>query len=172
MQKGVLRNFTKFTGKHLPQSLFFNKVAGLAFNFIKKEALAQVFSCEFCRVSKNTLFIEHLRTTASLAWNALKIKHIFTENGSVYVVCVVEIASSDPPKKANSVTFSGTQENSLSLTYQVSWRKHFQVKPSSTNSLIPLEHFLLWWASISYKNLKRNQFLTITSSNFTNIKAR
>ena len=29
MEKGVLRNFTKFTGKHLCQSLFFNKVAGL-----------------------------------------------------------------------------------------------------------------------------------------------
>ena len=29
MKKGVLRNSTKFTGKHLRQSLFFNKVAGL-----------------------------------------------------------------------------------------------------------------------------------------------
>ena len=29
IKKGVLRNFTKFTGKHLYQSLFFNKVAGL-----------------------------------------------------------------------------------------------------------------------------------------------
>ena len=28
-QKGVLRNFAKFTGKHLCQSLFFDKVAGL-----------------------------------------------------------------------------------------------------------------------------------------------
>ena len=27
-QKGVLRSFTKFTGKHLHQCLFFNKVAG------------------------------------------------------------------------------------------------------------------------------------------------
>ena len=27
--KGLLRNFTEFTGKHLCQSLFFNKVAGL-----------------------------------------------------------------------------------------------------------------------------------------------
>ena len=27
-EKGVLRNFSKFTGKHLCQSLFFNKVAG------------------------------------------------------------------------------------------------------------------------------------------------
>ena len=28
-KKGVFRNFAKFTGKHLRQSLFFNKVAGL-----------------------------------------------------------------------------------------------------------------------------------------------
>ena len=28
-RKSVLRNFAKFTGKHLPQSLFINKVAGL-----------------------------------------------------------------------------------------------------------------------------------------------
>ena len=48
MKKGVLKNLAKFTGKHLCQSLFFNKVAGQACNFIKKETLAQVFSCEFC----------------------------------------------------------------------------------------------------------------------------
>ena len=30
MKKGVLRNFTKFAGKHLCQSLFFNKVTGPA----------------------------------------------------------------------------------------------------------------------------------------------
>ena len=29
-KKGVLRNFAKFTGKHLCQCLFFNKVAGLS----------------------------------------------------------------------------------------------------------------------------------------------
>ena len=48
--KGVLRNFSKFTGKHLYQNLFFNKVANQACNFIKKETLAQVFSCEFCEI--------------------------------------------------------------------------------------------------------------------------
>ena len=37
-KKAVLRNFAKFTGKH---------------NFIKLETLAQVFSCEFCEISKN-----------------------------------------------------------------------------------------------------------------------
>ena len=37
------------------QSLLLNKIAGLeAWTFIKKEALAQVFSCEFCEISKNT----------------------------------------------------------------------------------------------------------------------
>ena len=34
-------------------------------NFIKKETLAQVFACEFCEISKNTFFAEHLWTTAS-----------------------------------------------------------------------------------------------------------
>ena len=34
------------------QSLFFNKVAGVS-NFIKKEPLVQVFSCEFCEISKD-----------------------------------------------------------------------------------------------------------------------
>ena len=29
VKKGVFRNFAKFTGKHLCQRLFFNKVAGL-----------------------------------------------------------------------------------------------------------------------------------------------
>ena len=29
MKKGVLKNFAKFTGKHLCQSLFVNKIAGL-----------------------------------------------------------------------------------------------------------------------------------------------
>ena len=67
MQKGVLRNFTKLTGKHLYQSLFFNKVAGLrSTTFIKKETTAQVFSCEFCEISKNTFFTEHLCTTGSI----------------------------------------------------------------------------------------------------------
>ena len=32
-KKGALRNFAKFTGKHLCQSLFFNKFAGLGLQF-------------------------------------------------------------------------------------------------------------------------------------------
>ena len=54
--QGVLRNFAKFTGKRLRQSLIFNKVAGWCLELIKEETLAQVFSCEFCKISKNTLY--------------------------------------------------------------------------------------------------------------------
>ena len=37
----------------------------MACNFIKKEALAQVFSCEFCEIFKNTFFTEDVWTIAS-----------------------------------------------------------------------------------------------------------
>ena len=70
IKKGVLRNFTKCTGKHLCQSFFFNKVTGLSpesCSFIKKETLTKVFSCEFCETSQNTFFTEPLWTTASAA---------------------------------------------------------------------------------------------------------
>ena len=50
----VLRNFTKFTGKHLCHSLFLISCWPQACNFIKKENLAWVCSCEFCEMSRNT----------------------------------------------------------------------------------------------------------------------
>ena len=70
MKKGVLTNFTKFTGKHLRQSLFFN------YNFIKKETLAKVFSCEFCETSKNTFFTEYLWVT-SFFFRKLVVSDLF-----------------------------------------------------------------------------------------------
>ena len=33
-----------------------NPTSASACNFIKKESLAQAFSCEFCEISKNTFF--------------------------------------------------------------------------------------------------------------------
>ena len=65
MKKGVFRNFAKFTGKHLYQSLFFNKVAGLSpATLFKKRLWHRCFSMNF-EISKNIFFIEHLCTTAS-----------------------------------------------------------------------------------------------------------
>ena len=66
-ENGALRNYVKFTGKHQCESLFLNKVTGLwPATLLKKETLAQVFSCEFYEISKNTFFTEHLWTTASV----------------------------------------------------------------------------------------------------------
>ena len=43
-----------------------------ACNFVKKETLAQVFSCEFCEISKNTFF--H-RTPLAAASDRLSKSH-------------------------------------------------------------------------------------------------
>ena len=40
----------------------------------KKETLAQVFFYEFCEISKNTFFTEHLWTTASVWRISMEIK--------------------------------------------------------------------------------------------------
>ena len=53
-KKGVLKNFAKFTGKDLCQSLFLNKEAGLRQTLLTKETQTQVFSCEFCEISQYT----------------------------------------------------------------------------------------------------------------------
>ena len=75
VMKGVLRNFAKLTGKHLCQSLF------RACNFIKKETLAQAFSCEFREISKNTHFKENVWVTASVP--------LSNSNNRLDVVCAV-----------------------------------------------------------------------------------
>ena len=64
MKNDFLRNFAKFTGKHLCQSLFFNNGLRPA-TLLKKETLAQVFSCEFCEISKNTFLQNTPGETAS-----------------------------------------------------------------------------------------------------------
>ena len=45
-KKGLLRNFAKFTGKHLRQSIFLNKVLGLATLFKSR----QVFPVKFPKI--------------------------------------------------------------------------------------------------------------------------
>ena len=64
IRKDILKNFAKFTGKHLCQSLFCNKVAGLRSATLLKKDLDRGVFCVFCRIFKNTYFEEHLWTTA------------------------------------------------------------------------------------------------------------
>ena len=57
----ALKNFAKFTAKHLHQILFFKKLQADGCNFIKKETLAQVFPREYSEMFKNIFFTYHLQ---------------------------------------------------------------------------------------------------------------
>ena len=79
LKKGAYRNLTKVTGKHLYQSLFQPQ----AWNFIKKETLAQVFSCEFCEISKNTF----LNRTPLVAASEVLIQLFYDVEHTVKTIC-------------------------------------------------------------------------------------
>ena len=60
-KEGVLRNFAKFTGKYLCQSLFFNIVVGLRpATFLKKRQWHSCFPINFVKFLR-TFLTEHLR---------------------------------------------------------------------------------------------------------------
>ena len=90
----VLRNFSTFTRKYLSQSLsFLMKLQASAFNFIKKKTLAQLFSCEHCKISKNTFTY---RTTPGAAfWCCISKcsflqKFISTIVWIVFLICTLK----------------------------------------------------------------------------------
>ena len=61
-KKGALRNFAKFTGKHLHQSLIYNKVAGLMPATLSKMGLWNSYFPVNCTKFLRTPFLtEHLR---------------------------------------------------------------------------------------------------------------
>ena len=75
---------------------FWIKLLNSACNFIKKETLSQVFSCEFCKIFKNTLFTEHLRTTASewkrSNWFVIEMRRLKYKQNLVFSsVCQIKI---------------------------------------------------------------------------------
>ena len=58
VRKGILRNFTKFTGKHLCQSIFLNKVAGVRpATLLKKRLWHRCFPVSFAKFVR-TLFLQ------------------------------------------------------------------------------------------------------------------
>ena len=62
-----------------------------ACNFIKKETLAQVFSCEFCKISKNTFFIDYLRVTAFVTTQLQLVKVSWISSTSIMqiLLCLI-----------------------------------------------------------------------------------
>ena len=61
-RKGVLRNFEKFTGKHLCQCLLFNKVAGLrTVTLLKQRFWCRCFPANFSKFLKTPSITEQLQ---------------------------------------------------------------------------------------------------------------
>ena len=60
---------------------FLIKLQAEVFNFIKKETLAQVFSCEFCEISKNTFFHRTPLAAASgnVKYKCLKLSSLLND---------------------------------------------------------------------------------------------
>ena len=58
----------------MPEPIFLIKLR--ACNFIKKETLAQVFSCEFCEIYKNTFFHRTPLVAASVPYLCEDKKHM------------------------------------------------------------------------------------------------
>ena len=71
-EKGVLRNFTKCTGKHPYQSLFFNKFAGLGpATILNRRLWHRCFPVNFAKLLWTPLVTEHLwwLLLSSTTWN-------------------------------------------------------------------------------------------------------
>ena len=94
-KKDALENFTKFTGKHLCQSLFFNKVPGITPATLLKKRLAQVFSCEFCEIFKNTFFYRTSPVAAS--------ERVFFSGKSI-LTHFISLISFYPPRKCEKTS--------------------------------------------------------------------
>ena len=76
IKKDVFRNLTKFTGKHLCQSLFFNKVAGLSCASSLKNRLSH----RFCPVN----FAKFLRIPFSKNTSGRRLLRLFQISKRVY----------------------------------------------------------------------------------------
>ena len=100
-KKGVLTNFTKLTGKHLCQSLLFNKVAGLRpATLLKKRLWHRCFPVNFVKFLRTPFFIERLWWLllifhVSTAYNIIVtfkgnfFRIIFPRSSQVFVSCVL-----------------------------------------------------------------------------------
>ena len=67
MRNHEIENFQrwprKYPAKKLPLKI--SKNLQVSCNFLRKETLAQVFPCEFCKIFKSNFFIDYLGATAS-----------------------------------------------------------------------------------------------------------
>ena len=117
--KGVLRSFTKFTGKNLCQNLLFNKVAGLSIQLLLKNRLwHRCFLVNFTKFLK-TCFDRTPPDDCFLFWFIYEFWVVFQNtsyraamgNCSLYV----QVAEFQPP---------GTAKNYFTSAFQAFYEKY------------------------------------------------
>ena len=91
LKNGFLGKSAKFTGKHLCQSLFFNEVTDLRPATLLKETLAQLLSCEFCEISRNT-FLYRTPPVAASAMLTLDETPDFTLHQCIAMVQLLSLS--------------------------------------------------------------------------------
>ena len=95
IKKGVLRNFAKFTGKYLCQSLFFNKIAGLGpATLLKKRLWHRCFAVKFAKFLRTPFVTEHLRWLLLTAANFLSVPRICTIQNTSYSLAKAHLRTS------------------------------------------------------------------------------
>ena len=120
-KKIVLKNFTRFTGKHLRWSLFFNKVAGLRpATLLKKRLWYRCFPVDFGKFLRTSCFKNTAkRSSVSFGWerrlnDALDI--IWTSYIlAIYVVCPGDCQFSAYAKSSGKLTFLTPDTQTLSI---------------------------------------------------------
>ena len=83
-KNGVLKNSAKFTGKHLCQSLFFNKVADWVLQFYLK--WYRCFTMNFAKFLRSPLLTEHLRWLLLNLGNTIFSLFNFINDDSVWAI--------------------------------------------------------------------------------------
>ena len=104
VKKGGLRNFSKFTGKHLCHCLFFNKVAGLrpyACNFLKKRLWDSCFPLNFVKILR-TSFLQNTSTQLLLEIPVSKLFSNFDIHLYCKLVKVKDLSNFQFPKNVST----------------------------------------------------------------------
>ena len=106
-KKGVLKNFSKLTRKHLRRSLFLNKIAGLRLLILLKKRLwHKCFPVNFVKYLRIPIFIEHL-------W------WLLLQNNKHYLDRFIPMNSRELLIKQWDVKSS---DSSLTLSWRIGWR--------------------------------------------------
>ena len=87
-KKSDLKNVTNSQENTHARVSFLIKLQALACNFNKKETLAQVFSCEFCEISKEYLFCRTTLDDCFYSIKILKINYKYLQNAVINQITV------------------------------------------------------------------------------------